>query len=116
MWRRVVLSVVDAKIFEDIVSLRYKNVQQPAGEGSIFVWNVGTPLPKYVWFYPRERNLNPEPLESQNSSIKKVSAPINGWFAPPGTIHCPDAKLATAAEMISVDTNNYELSTRYQYL
>jgi hypothetical protein len=48
MWRRVVLSVVDGKISEDIASLWYKSFQQPVDEGSIFVWNVGTPLPKYV--------------------------------------------------------------------
>jgi len=33
-----------------------------------------------------------------------------------GTINRLDAKLVAAAEMISVDTSNYELSMWYQYL
>jgi len=33
-----------------------------------------------------------------------------------GTINRLDAKLLAAAEMILVDTSNYELSTWYQYL
>lgn len=117
MWRRVVLSVVDAKISEDLASGWYKSFNNLSTKAA-YSSEMLEPLYRSTSI-PGERNLKPESLRSlktHQSICFCTNKRLIRSQESAGTIHRLEAKLLAAAEMISVDISNYELSTWYQYL
>jgi hypothetical protein len=80
LWRRVVLSVMDVEVSEELASRWYKNCQHPEYKGSSFICNVGSSLAKYMRFYPRRTQSKSWVMwEPQNSSIR-LSFCTNKWL------------------------------------